>query len=233
MWWLPPTQGVRKTARGLTARTRVVLIVGKAMDATSPPNHPDWPRSLSTAAALAQPWAGDAFRFGSFDYLQPDEIVSGIGSALHGARWNAAGSPPTLYASLSRPVASAECDATAAYYGLAHLTRSPLVAVTLQVSLQAVLDLSTPKKQRAAGLDLGAALAEDWRKAVALGQEAATQALGRAAREAGLEGLLVPSVQMPDGVNLVCFREKLRAGSTVGVWGAETLWKVEARQVRY
>jgi hypothetical protein len=43
-------------------------------------------------------------------------------------------------------------------------------------------------------------------------REALTQAVGRIAFEAGLEGLLVPSAQVRKSKNLVVFPENLRLG---------------------
>jgi hypothetical protein len=54
---------------------------------------------------------------------------------------------------------------------------------------------------------------EDWRRMNASGKEALTQAIGRAAFEAGFEGFIVPSAQDKRGQNLAVFQEKLLPGS--------------------
>ena len=61
-----------------------------------------------------------------------------------------------------------------------------------------------PKLQR-----LAAMRAEDWKAIQNRGEEALTQALGRACWQAGIEGILVPSAPSPKGVNAVFFPDRL------------------------
>jgi RES domain-containing protein len=62
-----------------------------------------------------------------------------------------------------------------------------------------------------------------WRESIDKGREALTQAIGRAAVEEGLEGLLVPSVQVRKGVNLVVFPESLVKDSSLKIQNSERL----------
>ncbi len=55
-------------------------------------------------------------------------------------------------------------------------------------------------------------------KANSKGKEALTQAIGRAAAEAGLEALIVPSAQSRAKPNLAVFMENLRSKSIVELW---------------
>ncbi len=181
------------------------------------PRHAEWRRAFADHPGLAAPWRGNTFRFGSLRYLRPREILSGLGSFKVGGRFNAPGSFPAVYASLDKAVAVAELDARAHYYGLRADALQPSVLVAVEVRLQAVADLRQPAILAALGVTLDAIATCDWRTAQAAGREAFTQALGRAAYEGGLEALLVPSAQVPDGVNLVYFPGAGRSGSTVRI----------------
>ena len=65
-------------------------------------------------------------------------------------------------------------------------------------------------------------LAEDWRKVNDAEHESQSQAFGRAAHDAGAEGLLVPSGRVPGGINLVYFPESIVPGR-VEILGSEEL----------
>jgi hypothetical protein len=100
----------------------------------------------------------------------------------------------------------------------------PKVLVGIQLRFKKVFDLVDPqglKSQPWIGLqDL---LVEDWRKVNDTGHESQSQALGRAARELGAEGILAPSARVPEGINLVYFPGALAAASTVNILGEEEL----------
>lgn len=85
-----------------------------------------------------------------------------------------------------------------------------------------MLDLTNPKLRRALNLTLAELASEDWRKLLAIRKESLTQALGRAAAEAGLSGLLVRSAAVRRGVNVVVFP---------GVCRADRLSVVEGRKL--
>lgn len=53
----------------------------------------------------------------------------------------------------------------------------------------------------------------DWEAENRAGREAVTQAVGRAAAEAGFEGLVVPSAADPGARNVVVFVDRLGRGS--------------------
>ena len=58
---------------------------------------------------------------------------------------------------------------------------------------------------------------EDWREENDSGRESLTQAIGRAAHAARIQGLLVPSSQLPKQTNLIVFPDRLAAGSRLEV----------------
>ena len=63
-------------------------------------------------------------------------------------------------------------------------------------------------------------VAEDWRRANEKGREALCQAIGRAAFDAGFEGILVPSAQDENGRNLIVFPDQLKPDSGLEEFGA-------------
>jgi RES domain-containing protein len=58
-------------------------------------------------------------------------------------------------------------------------------------------------------------LREDWRAIQERGHESTSQAIGRAAWRAGLEGLIVPSHARPKESNIVLFPDNLKRGSRI------------------
>jgi RES domain-containing protein len=69
--------------------------------------------------------------------------------------------------------------------------------------------------RRKIGFTLTELLDEDWEAIQASGDESWTQAIGRGCREAGFEGILVPSARHRSGKNIVIFPERLATGSTL------------------
>src|SRR3954447_25834036 len=66
-------------------------------------------------------------------------------------------------------------------------------------------------------------LGQPWWPAPEAGDEAFTQAIGRAAYDAGFEAVKLPSVRRKGGTNLNVFPERLREGSSVSVLAEEDL----------
>ena len=63
----------------------------------------------------------------------------------------------------------------------------------------------------------------DWRKEVKAGLLPVTQAIGRAAFAANVEGLIVPSAARVEGFNVLVFPQNLRKGSKIKVLNADSL----------
>lgn len=171
--------------------------------------------ALRACVAGAGPWAGIVYRSSTPRYAGIRDMVTGIGSARAGGRWNPRASFPTVYASLDPETAMSESMATFRYYGLAPQSAMPRVFRAIEVKAALVLDL---RKLNLAGplpfwVRLG--LREDWRALQERGRESTSQAIGRAARLALLEGLIVPSQAFPKGSNIVLFPDNLRPGSRI------------------
>jgi len=144
-------------------------------------------------------------------------MVTGLGSARMGGRWNPPGSFPTVYASLEPEAAMSESLAAFRYYGWALHDAMPRVFRSLEAKLCRVLDLSDSAEPEPSSIWMAQSRSEDWRAAQESGRESTSQAIGRAAWTAGLEGLLVPSLTSPGKTNLVAFPGSFAPGSSIRV----------------
>lgn len=178
---------------------------------------------LKEAPELFQPWNGAAYRVTTLDYPNPKSILLGQGSYLYGGRWNAPGSFRAVYGSTDDTVAVAESRATADYARVPLPFRKPRLLVAIELSLQAVVDLTTSEALRKLEVGAEELRAEDWRKVQEQGVESFTQAIGRAVFASGGEALIVPSARVNGGVNVVFFPENQRNTSRVTVLEAEKL----------
>lgn len=164
--------------------------------------HPSWQKS----------WTGIAFRSVPLEFAKPEQITDGVGAMKSGARWNPPGSIRTLYSSLKPGTAAEESMRLFEAAGLKRAALKPRLIVGIRYRLKAVVDL--PKLIEAIqGADLAELMAEEWPKINARGRETLGQALGRALFDASLEGFLVPSVRVPEAMNLVVFPRNLRRTS--------------------
>jgi len=180
--------------------------------------HPEFARLAEAVRRLSSgPWKGIAYRSASPAYAGSRDLLSGEGVRRHGGRWNAAGAFPAVYASLTPETAIAEALGQFRYYGIPDADAMPRVLVALDASLAALADLTAGPARRILRVSRRRMRADSWRAAAERGRESLTQAIGRAAYEAEIEGLLVPSAVDRKGANLVFFPERLRAGSRLTV----------------
>jgi len=179
------------------------------------------PESRRIAAALARlpakPWKGIAFRSTTPAYAGSKDLLSGEGVRRHGGRWNPPGVFAAVYASLTPETALAEALGRFREYGISVADAMPRVLTALEVEIAALADLTAPAARRNLRVSRQRMRGEPWRRATEEGREALTQAIGRAAFESGLEGLLVFSAPDPSGRNLVLFPARLRPGSRLQV----------------
>jgi len=196
------------------------------MKVASHPRFEGLQAQLREAPQLLQPWSGAAYRVTTLDYPRPKSILLGQGSFLHGGRWNAIGSYRSVYGSTVDTVAVAESHATADYLGVRLPFRTPRLLVAIDLSLQAVLDLTNVGARAQLDLTLDALREEDWRKVQEQGRESLTQTIGRAVFSSAGEGLVVPSARVPEGVNVVYFPENHHLESRVTILEAEKLDRI-------
>ncbi len=154
---------------------------------------------------------GVCWRFGLLDYAWKDDFANGVGSLLRGGRYNFKGAFRCLYLALDEETALAELKHGWRAAGIDDYTLRCHVFVGIGVRLSRVLDLTNDATLNALGLK-NADLMADWRADQRAGRESLTQALGREARDAGFEALLVPSARLAGGRNLVLFVDRLAEG---------------------
>jgi RES domain-containing protein len=180
--------------------------------------HPDFPRIASALSRLpTRPWSGVAYRSVIPAYAASKDLLSGEGVRRHGGRWNAPGAFAAVYASLTPETALAEVLSRFREYGIPVADAMPRVLAALEVAVTSLADLTTPAARRTLRVSLRRMRKEAWRRATEDGREALTQAIGRAAFERGLEGLLVFSAPDPAGRNLVLFPARLAPASRLSV----------------
>jgi len=97
---------------------------------------------IKACANLVQPWKGYIYRNASPKYTDKKKMISGCGSLMYGGRWNAPGTFPAMYGSLSSITALEGATAQAHYYGLGEHTIFPRIFIALHVSLNEALDLT-------------------------------------------------------------------------------------------
>lgn len=155
-------------------------------------------------------------------YAKQDDILSGIGSRLHGGRWNPTGIA-TVYASFTPATAMAESLAHFEYYGFPAHAAMPRLFIALEARLSRVLDLTIGENRRRLRISDQRLLKCDWRREMAAGTDVLTQLVGRAAWEAGFEGMTVRSAADTDGRNFVVFPEHLKPSSRLVLRNADQL----------
>ena len=178
--------------------------------------HPDSARLRNAAGAArksAAEWSGAFYRSATPRYAGSADLLSGFGARKHGGRWNPPGAFSAVYGSSSPETAVAEALATFRHYGIPISDAMPRVIVALEAKLDAVLDLTDPRTRSLLKVSRRALREEPWRERQEAGIEALTQAIGRAAHEAGFDGLRAPSAPVPAGWNLVVFPQRARPGA--------------------
>ncbi len=120
------------------------------------------------------------------------------GALLSGGRYNAAGEFGALYLSETPQVCAAELARRPA-------TPRDYIVASIRVTLGRICDLTDDGLLADLGLTSSQLKADDWTD---------TQVLGKLAREAGFEAILVPSAA-GDFNNLVIFMDRLGARSEV------------------
>jgi RES domain-containing protein len=147
-----------------------------------------------------------------------------MGAMKAGGRWNRPRLAPVLYCSLNPGTAAEESMRLFEAAGFARKTVKPRLIVGIRYDLSAVIDLQKFSLSGKA-INLPQLLSEDWQRINNEGLESVGQAIGRAAFNAGIEGLLVPSSRVPDALNLVVFARNLRKTSLQEVLEAAELKK--------
>jgi RES domain-containing protein len=166
---------------------------------------------LTTIVLRARPLRQVVYRCAEPTYATEDDLLTGEGSRINGARWNPPSSFATVYGAFSDATALAEVKANYIYYGLDPADALPRTIVAVDMKLAEVLDLTDGTIRKALAVSATRMRGDDWRAQNLRGAESLTQAIGRALYESGLEGLIVPACD--GGKNLAWFPGNLRGTS--------------------
>ncbi len=174
----------------------------------------------------AIPVSGDFFRVAGPRHTSAKELVSGIGARRAGGRWNPIGMMNIVYTSRNPATAMIEATEHYRYYRLPMVEAMPKVVVAVRIRLESVLDLTEGFLSKSLPEPIDTLLSEDWRAIMERGYESTSQALGRAAFQTGLNGLIVPSKPDPTGSNFLIFPENLTSKCRMRVLNPKLLDKL-------
>jgi RES domain-containing protein len=168
--------------------------------------HPNYERILLVVkplAAHASSLRGVWYRCVETSFAH--EICTGEGARLHGARWNPIGAFRAVYLSDSPETALQEYLARVRRMKWPDHKSLPMVMAGVEVSVRRVLDLRASPVAKVIE-PLLKSERPHWRTIQSV-REAMSQAIGRAARESELHGLIARSQQVKGGHNLILFPE--------------------------
>jgi len=171
--------------------------------------HPDFDKIMQAIQKLSK--KGKAFSGACYRCTEPqfaNQIISGLGSQLHGARWTPKNSFPTVYLCDTVEAALEEYLARARRMKLPDHKSLPMMMAWIKVKVVNLLDSTDIEVADV----IGPFLARDkihWR-AIQDRREAASQAIGRAVKDACFSGLIASSQALPGGKNLIIFPQKLK-----------------------
>jgi RES domain-containing protein len=177
-------------------------------------------RYRSVFETLGQPARGSFVRAVPLKYQ--DFPLSGVGSIITGGRYNAKGAFEILYFAndgdtMLREVRIVQYDTDGT--AITVLT-APYILLSLTYSVSHAVDLTDrtiQERLKITDADLDCA----WELAVLNGQAPITQDLGYAAREAGIEAIVVPSSRHPGHSNICVISDQLLETSFVRIHNAD------------
>lgn len=177
-------------------------------------SHPDYAKIKQAIQNLAQKgrsFSGVSYRCTETQFAE--QIVSGLGSQLHGARWTPKNSFPTVYLCDSVEAALQEYLARARRMRLPDHKSLPMVMAWVEVKAANLLDTTDAKIASV----INPLLATDkihWR-AIQDRREAVSQAIGRAIQEVCFSGLIAPSQALRGSKIIIVFPNKLKPPETL------------------
>src|SRR5438132_475031 len=172
--------------------------------------HPDFDelkRAIQKLSKKGKPISAVYYRCTEAQFAR--QIISGLGSRLHGARWTPRNYFPAVYLCETADAALQEYLARGRRMRLPDHKALPMFMAWIKVKAANLLD--TTDAEVAAVID--PLLATDkihWR-AIQDRREAVSQAIGRAIQEVCFSGLIAPSQVLPGGKAIVIFPKKLKA----------------------
>ena len=136
-----------------------------------------------------------AYRYTRRRYSTARLLMNGVGAWKAGGRWNAPGAFHAVYLASSHELAHREYFEAYRVSGLGAFQGMPFVGNAIELDLRATVDLRAESMLAALGVSTEAILNDPWRQSTDGGTESLCQAIGRAAFECGIQGLIVPSAR--------------------------------------
>jgi RES domain-containing protein len=149
------------------------------------------------------------------------QIISGLGSQMHGARWTPKNSFPTVYLCESVEAALQEFLARSRRIRLPDYKSLPMVLAWVKAKAVNLLDMTNAEVAAVINPFLGAEKIH-WR-AIQERREAASQAIGGAVKEICFSGLIAPSQALPGKRNIIIFPQKLTAAESLSAPTLKTM----------
>jgi RES domain-containing protein len=181
---------------------------------------------------LATEFSGTGFRNVGQVYANQKDILSTKGSYRSGGRYNVATAFAVLYLSCDLDTCLAELRYQAIKEGLTIEEKFPRTFIGIRVEARKVLDLTDQTIRRKLGITKKLLLETNWEhENYVLGNEAATQIVGRVAKHFGFEAVLVPSARGGgNNINLIDDGNLPTRASAINftLLGARTSRKVRA-----
>jgi len=163
---------------------------------------------------------GTVFRATNPKYSELPDLISGKGAKLKGSRCNAPGQMRVLHASDSPESALTEALATYHRFAIPVPSDLHIVVRAIHVDARSLLDLREGEFRQSIRVSEERLLSIDWEQENAGGQESVSQAVGRAAAEAGFCGLITPSAAVKDATNTAVFVDRLGSKGRITLGGA-------------
>lgn len=175
------------------------------------PNFDEIKKAIEKLSKQGKPFSAVCYRCTEPQFA--NQIVSGLGSHLHGARWTPKNSFPTVYLCETVEAALQEYLARGRRMKLPDYKSLPMVMAWIKVKAAYLLDTTD------AGIAavINPFLATDkihWR-AIQDRREAVSQAIGRAIKMVCFSGLVASSQASPGGRIIVIFPQKLTASESL------------------
>lgn len=188
--------------------------------------HPEYKRIAAAAVRLFQDGVGvrvqdTVFRAANPKYAELPHLISGRGSWLNGSRWNPPGAMAVLHAADSPEHAVSEALVVYRHFSIPLPRDLHIVVRAIRLDVRQILDLRVGSVRHALGVSSERMLGTDWQSENASGSESVSQAVGRAAADAGFRGLLAPSAAVPEAVNTVVFVDRMGSKDSITLEAAE------------
>jgi RES domain-containing protein len=171
-------------------------------------------RKINNSLHRAITFNGVCFRVVSQRYATQHNACSTQGSVIAGGRFNFKNTFGVLYLSLDPHTCLDEKTHAAAQISLDAVAKLlPVTTISIEVKISRVLDLTDSHLRKTLGISKKILTDTDWEHIQeVLQREAITQSIGRFARDANFEAILVPS-GVSRGKNLDIFPDRLLSTS--------------------